>query len=90
MKLMHYWNVEKDCYMVIANDSIIIREHPMMSTIQGRKALPFVIRAFGKKNYSVYGRGFCEAGMMFNSELNNLREMLMDAIRRSNQQTLAI
>ena len=28
--------------------------------------------------------------MMFNSELNNLREMLMDAIRRSNQQTIAI
>lgn len=90
VKLMHYWNVEKDCYMVIANGSIIIREHPMMSTIQGKKALPFVIRVFGKKNYSIYGRGFCEAGMMFNSELNNLREMLMDAIRRSNQQTIAI
>lgn len=90
VKLMHYWNVEKDCYMVIANDSIIIREHPMMSTIQGKKALPFVVRAFWKKNYSIYGRGFCEAGMMFNSELNNLREMLMDAIRRSNQQTIAI
>ena len=28
--------------------------------------------------------------MMFNSEVNNLREILMDAIRRSNMQTLAI
>ena len=27
---------------------------------------------------------------MFNSEVNNLREMLMDGIRRSNSQTLAI
>ena len=90
VKLMHYWNVEKDCYIVIANDKMIIREHPMMSTIDGIKALPFVVRAFWKKNYSIYGRGFCEAGMMFNSELNNLREMLMDAIRRSNQQTIAI
>ena len=46
VKLMHYWNIEKDCYIVVANDSIIIREHPMMSTIQGKKALPFVVRAF--------------------------------------------
>ena len=28
--------------------------------------------------------------MMFNSEINNLREMLMDAIRRSNTQVLAL
>jgi len=27
---------------------------------------------------------------MFNSEINDLREMLMDAIRRSNTQVLAI
>lgn len=90
VKLMHYWNVDKDAYIVVANDTMIVREHPMISTIQWKKALPFVIRAFWKKNYSIYGRGFCEAGMMFNSELNNLREMLMDAIRRSNQQTIAI
>jgi hypothetical protein len=32
----------------------------------------------------------CEALMMFNSEINNLRELLMDAIRRSNTQVLAI
>ncbi len=62
----------------------------MVSTIAGKKALPFVVRTFGKKNYSIYGRGFCEAGMMFNSELNNLRELLMDAIKRSNSQTLAL
>lgn len=90
VRLTHYWNVEKDAYIVVANESCIIREHPMVSTIGGRKALPFVIRVLGKKNYSIYGRGLCEGLMMFNSEVNNLRELLMDAIRRSNTQTLAI
>ena len=56
IKLRHYWNVEKDVYMVIANDNILIREHPMVSTINGEKALPFVVRVLGKKNYSIYGR----------------------------------
>lgn len=90
VRLTHYWNVEKDAYIVVANESMIIREHPIMSTMNGRKALPFTIRVLGKKNYSIYGRGLCEGLMMFNSEVNNLRELLMDAIRRSNTQTLAI
>lgn len=89
VRLMHYWNVEKDAYMVEAN-GILVREHPLVSTMNGRKALPFTIRVLGKKNYSIYGRGLCEGLMMFNSEVNNLRELLMDAIRRSNTQTLAI
>ena len=89
VKLCHYWNVETDVYLVIAN-GIIVREHPMVSTIDGEKALPFTIRVLGKKNYSIYGRWICEAVLMFNSEINNLREMLMDAIRRSNSQVLAL
>lgn len=90
VKLTHYWNIEKDAYMVTANDNCIIREHPMISTINGEKALPFVVRAFGKKNYSIYGRGLCEAALMFNSKLNNFSELAMDAIRRSNSQILAL
>lgn len=85
----HYWNVEKDCYMVVAN-GVLVREQPMMSTINGEKALPFVIRVLGKKNYNYTGRGLCEAVLMFNSEINNLRELCMDAIRRSNVSVLAI
>jgi hypothetical protein len=61
-----------------------------MNTINGEKALPFTLRNFGKRLNSLYGRGLCEALMMFNSEINNLREMLMDAIRRSNTQVLAL
>lgn len=87
--LEHYWNLAKDAYIVRAN-GIIIREHPIMSTIDGKKALPFVIRWLGTKSYSIYYRGLCEALMTFNSDVNNLRELLMDGIRRSNSQVLAI
>lgn len=89
VEITRYWNVERDMYVEIAND-IVVREHPMMNTINGEKALPFIIRNFGKRLNSLYGRGLCEALMMFNSEINNLREMLMDAIRRSNTQVLAL
>lgn len=89
VKLYRYWNVERDMYVEIAND-VLVREHPMMNTINGEKALPFTVRNLGKRIYSIYGKGLCEALMMFNSEINNLREMLMDAIRRSNTQVLAL
>lgn len=89
VEIWNYWNVEKDMFVQLAN-GIIVREHPMMSTIDGEKALPFTVRILGKKNYQIYGRGLCEALMMFNSEVNNLRELLMDGIRRSNTQVLAI
>jgi len=69
-------------YVVIAN-GVLVREHPMITTIAGKKALPFTIRILGYKNYSIYGRGMCELLMSFNSDVNNLRELLMDGIRRS-------
>lgn len=89
VKIIRYWNVERDMYCEVAN-GILVREHPMINTINGEKALPFTIRNLGKKIFSVYWRWLCEGLMMFNSEINNLREMLMDAIRRSNTQVLAI
>jgi hypothetical protein len=89
VEVRNYWNVEKDIFMQYAN-GVLVREHPMMSTIDGEKALPFTVRILGSKNYQIYGRGLCEALMMFNSEVNNLRELLMDGIRRSNTQVLAI
>lgn len=89
VKRVKYYSVDKDAYIELAND-IIVREHPLHTTMNGRKALPFTVRVLWKKNYSIYGRGFCEGLMMFNSEVNNLRELLMDAIKRSNTQTLAI
>lgn len=89
VKLIRYWNVERDMYCEVAN-GILVREHPMINTINGEKALPFTVRNLWKKIFSIYGRWLCEGLMMFNSEINNLREMLMDAIRRSNTQVLAL
>lgn len=87
--LEHYWNLELDRYMVKAN-GILVRDHPILSTIRGKKALPFVMRGFGYKINSIYHRGLWEALMMFNGEINNLREMCSDAVRRSNTNVIAI
>lgn len=90
VEIREYRNLKQDIYLVWAN-WIIVREHHIMSTINGRKALPFTLRVLGKKNSSYYGgRGLCEMLIRFNSELNDLREMLMDWIRRSNNPTIAI
>jgi hypothetical protein len=43
-----YWNIIKDMYVEIAND-VLIRATPIMETINGKKALPFVFRQFGRK-----------------------------------------
>lgn len=89
VRTMVYRNKGKDMYVEVSN-GVITREHPMISTIDGKKALPFSVRILGYKNYSIRGRGLCEPLLMFNTELNNLRELLMDWIRRSNTQVLAI
>lgn len=90
VEIREYRNLKNDIYLVWAN-GVIIREHHIMSTVNGKKVLPFTIRVLGKKNWSTYGgRGLCETLLRFNSELNDLREMLMDWIRRSNNPTIAI
>lgn len=48
VEIEFYWNLEKDVYVERAN-GIIVRAHPIMSTIGGIKAIPFVIRVLGKK-----------------------------------------
>lgn len=87
VKIIHYWDCQADMYLEIANDAVIIREHPILNS---SKSLPFVIRQYSKNPFAVYGRGLCEILMTFKSDLNSLREMLMDAIKRSNNQVIAI
>ncbi len=87
VKLRHYWNAQLDKYMVICNDRVIIREHPILNASH---SLPFVVRQYGRNVFSVYGYGLCEALMPFKSELNDLREVLMDAVKRSGQEIVAI
>lgn len=90
IKMTWYWSIGYDAYVIIANDGVLIRNHPLMSTMDGKKALPFVVRWFGFRDNGIYHRWICEACMMFNSEINNLREMLMDNIRKSNSPVVAI
>ena len=74
-------------YVTMANDKTIIRNHPI---INASKSLPFAMRQFSYNPFSAYGRGLCEILMPFKSDLNTLREMLMDAIKRSNNQVIAV
>lgn len=48
VELREYWNLTGDVYCVWAN-GIIIREHHIISTVKGRKCLPFTTRVLGKK-----------------------------------------
>lgn len=87
IKLTHYWNEDLDKYMVIANNRVIIREHPIMNASH---KIPFTVRQYWKNLFSIYGYWLARALRTFKSDINNLREMLMDAIKRSNSQTIAI
>ena len=87
--LQYYWNLEEDEFWIVAN-GINVRKHAIMDTMNGKKAIPFTFRVLWMKLHWIRWVGFGEALMMFNSEVNNLREMLMDAIKRSNSQVLAL
>jgi hypothetical protein len=41
--------------MEVAN-GVVVREHPIISTMDGKKALPFTVRGLGFKIYSIYHR----------------------------------
>jgi hypothetical protein len=90
VQLINYWNVEKDLYCVIANGQQVIRMHPIMTRRQMEKCLPFSMRQLSYKENSIWGRGICELCMPFQSQINNYNELLMDAVRRSNQEVLAL
>lgn len=89
IKLMLYWNLEKDYFSIVANWKTLIREHYIIDTMNWKKAIPIVMRWLWYKNW-LYYRWLCEACIVFNSEINNFREILMDWVRRSNNQTLLI
>lgn len=90
VQLINYWNREKDMYCVVANNQQIIRQHPIMTYRKGEKALPFVMRQLSYKENSLWGRGLCELCMSFQSQVNNYNELLMDGVKRSNLEIIAI
>ena len=87
VKITKYWNVTLDRYREIANDSILIKEHPILNASH---SLPFITRQYGKNLFSIYGYGLCEALVTFKSDINKLREILMEAIKKSNQEVIAL
>lgn len=84
---LHYFNKASDSYTIIANRSTIIRETPLPSD---HKELPIVPRQYGYNPLSKYGRWLCEALLPFKSNINNLQEMIMDGLYRSNNSTFVI
>jgi hypothetical protein len=87
IELMHYWNKASDKYVVIANRQIIIKDTFIP---YAHKELPITMRQYGYNPNGVYGRGLCEALLMFKSEINTLKEMIMDNVKRSNNSIFAI
>jgi hypothetical protein len=67
---------------------VYIKEHPILNATH---SLPFVVRQYGKNIFSIYGKWLCDLLVTFKSDINKLREMLMEAIKkRSNQEVIAI
>lgn len=87
VKITQYWNTKLDRHYTVANEQYIIKRHPILNASH---SLPFVIRQYGRNLFSIYGYWLCEALVTFKSDINKLREMLMEAIKKSNQETIAI
>lgn len=85
IKLKHYFNIESDRYIVTANDAVIIRDQPNPFA---HKQLPVTPRVFSKNPNSINGRWLCQILTSFKSQINNLKEMIMEGIKRSNNPTL--
>jgi len=87
VKMTKYWNTKLDMYREVANDSVLLKSHPILNASH---CLPFVVRQYGKNPFSIYGKWLCEILVTFKSDINKLREMLMEAIKRSNQEVIAL
>ena len=87
VELMHYFNKQADQYVVIANRNMIVRDQPLPYM---HKKLPLVPRQYSYNPFSIYGRWLCEALVSFKSQLNDLKEMIMDWVKRSNNSLFAI
>jgi len=87
VKITQYWNTKLDRHYTIANENVLIKKHPILNATH---CIPFTPRQYGKNLFSIYWYGLCEALVTFKSDINNLREMLMEAIKKSNQDVIAL
>lgn len=82
-----YYNTEKDRTITIANDEVIIRDTPLLNPF---KILPFCVRQFFYNPNNIHGRGICELLLSTKSEINTLKEMAIEGIKRSNNEIFAM
>ena len=87
VEIMHYWNKQSDEYVVLANREVLIKETFIPYS---HKELPITPRQYWYNPFSLYGRWLCEALLNFKSEINTLKEMIMDNVKRSNNSMFAI
>jgi len=87
VEMMHYWNKQSDEYVVVANRQATVKETFIPYS---HKELPITPRQYWYNPFSLYGRGLCEALLNFKSEINTLKEMIMDNVKRSNNSMFAI
>lgn len=87
VELMTYYNKFSDEEVTIANRQIIIKETPLLNP---NHELPFTRVVLNENVNSFWGRGFCELCQVFKHEINILRDMLMEAVKRSNNQQIIL
>lgn len=75
VEIKNYYNKETDRHIMIANDGIVIRDTPIMHPL---KELPFTMRQFYANPDSIWGRGIPEILTSIKSEVNTLKEALME------------
>lgn len=75
VEIKNYYNKESDRHIMIANENIVIRDTPIMHPL---KELPFTMRQFYANPDSIWGRGIPEILTSIKSEINTLKEALME------------
>ena len=85
--LYHYYNKATDTYFVVANENTLIYEGHIDNA---KHELPFTVRQFFTRTNQIYGRGLYEILLPYVDKLNKTFEVMIDAIMRSNQQSIAI
>lgn len=87
VKVTKFWDEQADIYMEIANDAVIIRKHPIMNA---QHKCPFSVRTLSVRSAGLSGIGIIETAAPFIASINEFREQMHEAVRRSNKETILI
>ena len=87
VKVTKFWDEMTDTYMEIANDAIIIRKQPIMNAYH---KIPLSVRKLSERSYGLSGIGIPETAAPFIQNINEFREQMHEAVRRSNKETILI